>query len=298
MSSSRPRALGRGLLCACCSALVLVSAAGANDGNNLILGHQNNTASSVTAVTTVAGTGFKITDTAFAATALWGESTAATGAGWGVYGSSSSVGPNAVGVYGVLSNSSPQSGSTFTTPAAVRGISYSQTENGMGVYGLHNTDNGTAPGVAGETSSTATDAVGVLGVVLPTTAGGGSVAVRGINNGSGHGIGVWGTGAGKGVWGSSPKGTALIGESSSGTALQVNGKAKFSRSGLVTIPAGMASNTITLSGVTTSSMVIATAQQSASVHVKAAVPAAGSFTIYLTGNAPSGGLKVAYFVLN
>jgi hypothetical protein len=32
--------------------------------------------------------------------------------------------------------------------------------------------------------------------------------------------------------------------------------------------------------------------------VKAAVPGSGSFTIRLTGKAPTGGLKVAYFVLN
>jgi hypothetical protein len=298
MSSSRPRALGSALLCACFAALILVSAAGANDGSSLILGHQTNTASSETSVTTTSGTGFKITDTSFAATALWGEATASTGAGWGVYGAASSVGPNAVGVYGVLSNSSPQPGSTFTTPAAVRGISYSENANGVGVYGLHNTATGTAPGVSGETSSTDANAIGVLGQVLPTTAAGGSVAVRGINNGTGHGIGVWGSGATKGVYGSSSSGTALFGESSSGTALQVNGKAKFSRSGIVTIPAGTASTSVPLAGVTTSSMVIATAQQSASAHVKAAVPAAGSFTIYLTGNAPGGGLKVAYFVLN
>jgi len=34
------------------------------------------------------------------------------------------------------------------------------------------------------------------------------------------------------------------------------------------------------------SMVLVTAQQNTGVYVKAAVPAAGSFTIYLTGNAP------------
>ena len=45
-------------------------------------------------------------------------------------------------------------------------------------------------------------------------------------------------------------------------------------------------------------MVVATAQQNGTVLVKAAVPAGGSFTIFLTGNAPGSGLKVAYFVLN
>jgi hypothetical protein len=45
-------------------------------------------------------------------------------------------------------------------------------------------------------------------------------------------------------------------------------------------------------------MVLVMAQQSSTVYVKAAVPASGSFTIQLTGNVPTGGLKVAYFVLN
>ena len=48
----------------------------------------------------------------------------------------------------------------------------------------------------------------------------------------------------------------------------------------------------------TSSMILATAQQFKGVFVKAAVPGNGTFTIYLTGNAPTGGLMVAYFVLN
>jgi hypothetical protein len=53
-----------------------------------------------------------------------------------------------------------------------------------------------------------------------------------------------------------------------------------------------------MANVTASSMVIATSQQSAAVFVKAAVPSNGSFSIQLTGTAPAGGLKVAYFVLN
>jgi hypothetical protein len=78
----------------------------------------------------------------------------------------------------------------------------------------------------------------------------------------------------------------------------VNGRAKFTRSGVAVFAAGTASKVVTLSGVTGNSMVLATAQQNTSVSVKAAVPAAGAFTLYLTGNAPAGGLKVAYFVLN
>jgi hypothetical protein len=72
---------------------------------------------------------------------------------------------------------------------------------GTGVYGLHSAGAGTAPGVYGQTNSTASEAVGVLGVVVSTSPGSYSAAVRGINNGtSGAGIGVWGSQAGSG-WG-------------------------------------------------------------------------------------------------
>lgn len=71
----------------------------------------------------------------------------------------------------------------------------------------------------------------------------------------------------------------------------------FSRSGLITITAGAASKKITLAGVTPASMILATAQQDTTVSVRSAVPASGSFTLHLTGKAPAGGLKVAYFVL-
>jgi hypothetical protein len=90
----------------------------------------------------------------------------------------------------------------------------------------------------------------------------------------------------------------LLPGSREGVRLEVNGKAKFSRSGTVTIASGTASKTVALGGVTASSMVVATAQQNGNVFVKAAVPAGGSFTIFLSGNAPGSGLKVAYFVLN
>ena len=61
---------------------------------------------------------------------------------------------------------------------------------------------------------------------------------------------------------------------------------------------GMTSRTVQLAGVTATSMVFVTAQQATAVHVTAAVPAAGEFTIRLTGPAPARGVKVAYFVLN
>ena len=33
------------------------------------------------------------------------------------------------------------------------------------------------------------------------------------------------------------------------------------------------------------------------MSVRSAVPASGSFTLHLTGKAPAGGLKIAYFIL-
>jgi hypothetical protein len=55
--------------------------------------------------------------------------------------------------------------------------------------------------------------------------------------------------------------------------------------------------TVTLPGVTTSSMVIATLQTAdGAVAVANAVPGAGKFTINLTA-APASAVKVAWFVL-
>jgi hypothetical protein len=124
------------------------------------------------------------------------------------------------------------------------------------------------------------------------------IGVHGDVSGSGSAVYGTATGSGVAVYGDSASGTAVQARSTNGTALNVIGKAKFSRSGVVTVPSGTAYVTVTLAGVTASSMVIATAQQNTTRLVKAAVPGAGSFVIRLNGTAPAGGLKVAYFVLN
>ncbi|MDQ3703642.1 MAG: S-layer homology domain-containing protein [Chloroflexota bacterium] len=77
--------------------------------------------------------------------------------------------------------------------------------NGIGVLGTSNT----GMGVQGLTSSTITDAVGILGMVATTSAGRDSAGVRGRNQGTGgYGMGVWGShdGAGPGVKGTSANG--------------------------------------------------------------------------------------------
>jgi hypothetical protein len=93
---------------------------------------------------------------------------------------------------------------------------------GTGVYGSHEAPTGTAPGVSGATQSSDDAAIGVLGRVTPTSPGGSSTAVRGINNGTaGLGIGVWGSqaGTGWGVYGTAGGGTGVYGAASgTGTA--------------------------------------------------------------------------------
>src|SRR5262249_43994245 len=112
-----------------------------------------------------------------------------------------------------------------------------------------------------------------------------------------QGIGVEGdqSGTGSGVYGlAKASGVGVFGDSTNGTALDVRGKATFSRSGVVTLAVGTTSKKVTLAGVTTASMILATAQQDGTVYVRSAVPASGSFTIHLTGKAPASGLKIAY----
>jgi hypothetical protein len=96
----------------------------------------------------------------------------------------------------------------------------SGTTSNAAVAGVHgeNTAAAASPavGVRGSTQSTASSVAAILGVVVPTSPGGFSAAVRGINNGTGGlGIGVWGSqaGAGWGVYGVTPNGLGVYGNS-------------------------------------------------------------------------------------
>ena len=148
--------------------------------------------------------------------------------------------------------------------------------------------NGT--GVQG--STTGTGAAGVLGV--DTSSGGGAR----VQASSTHGTGVIGTsGHGTGVSGTSAHGTGVHAASSGGTALAVTGKVTFSRSGTATIAGGSKSVTVSLGGVTPSSLVFATLQRPmAGIVVAAAQPGTGSFTITLTANTAAS-LPVAWFII-
>ena len=111
----------------------------------------------------------------------------------------------------------------------------SSNATGIGVWGVHTATSGVTPGVKGETSSTAANAVGVLGVVNPTNAGANSAAVRGTNKSkNGNGYGVYGeqAGSGTGVYGITSTGYGVVGMTNSNTGEGVGaGVAGFSTSG-------------------------------------------------------------------
>jgi hypothetical protein len=81
-------------------------------------------------------------------------------------------------------------------------------------------------------------------------------------------------------------------------ALNVTGKTRFSRSGRVAVNAGASSKKVTMSGVITTSYVIATLQSKRTgVYVASVVPATGYFTIYLN-KAVTSSTTVGYLVIN
>ncbi|HEX2754021.1 MAG TPA: hypothetical protein VHM48_01085 [Candidatus Limnocylindrales bacterium] len=160
--------------------------------------------------------------------------------------------------------------------------------NGTGVWGYSAASTGT--GVYGESS------IGVWGF--------GGWGVFGASDATGTGVyGFSGSTvpaapAHTGVFGYSDSGYGVYARALTGTALYVNGKARFSRSGVISITSGHRSITKTLSGVTASSMIIAMAQNLVTgVFVQAAIPGSGKFTIYLNKTVTAT-TKVAWFVIN
>ena len=180
----------------------------------------------------------------------------------------------------------------------------SEGSDGMGVYGSGHYgvwgDSATT-GVLGHTGDQ-TGVLGYSGVVdmgEPPPASVAKTGVFGYCAIDSAAVGVLGrTTTGKGVRGDATTGTGGYFASTSGLALDVAGKARFSRSKRVTIAAGASSLKVTLAGVTTSSLVLANLQSNrAGFYVQAVVPASGSFTIYLN-KATTAATFVAYFVLN
>ena len=185
------------------------------------------------------------------------------------------------------SNSSPAvSAQTNGTGLAMLASSI----GGSGVHGVSvgvgDVEPGVVAGVWGDSSThagvvgTSTDSFGVIGF----TQAAGQAGVLGADASAGGGIG-------------------LAASSTNGTALQVDGVASFSRSGMATV-AGTSSEpaeSVTVTGValTSSSLILATPQGTvAGVGIEGVLPdvSGSSFEIYLT-EAIEVSLDIAWFVL-
>jgi len=148
---------------------------------------------------------------------------------------------------------------------------------------------------------------GVHGLTNGTTTSG----VWGENEGGGYGVsgsthgtgtaGVWGSNSqsGMGVKGTSPTGTGVYASGGS-AALQVVGRAVFSRSGKATVSAGKSQVKVSSVALTSASFVLATIQGNvAGTWVRGVSISTGtsSFTILLNKTVGAK-TKVAWFVVN
>lgn len=148
-----------------------------------------------------------------------------------------------------------------------------------GVFGSapsHPGDTGYGTGVWGDSPD-----VGVLGTGSLGVYGFGGVGVEGDANSNAGSIGVR-------AWA----------PTTSQVALKVTGKVSLSRSGRRSMSSGTRTKAVTLAGVTTTSKVFAVLATSESGRwVRAVVPAAGKFTIYLNTTLTSSAV-VSWFVLD
>jgi hypothetical protein len=213
----------------------------------------------------------KITNTANNETVI-----EAVGLGGGVIGRGSSE-----GYYGVLGSNGSGDG-VGGISAAGTGV-FGSSSDGVGVHGI----SFSGPGVQGSS----TDNIGVHGD---------SAAGTGVY-GAGERSGVFGEStSGVGVSGRSLNGTGMRAEAAGGTALRVDGKATFSRSGRLTLAAGQSSIAKTGLPLSRYSLVLAVLQTNrAGIYVRAVVPSpsTSSFRVYLNAAVP-GTTNVAWFVLN
>jgi hypothetical protein len=225
-----------------------------------------------------------------------------------------SEGNPGVGVYGFASST------ICNTVSGCSGTGVFGQGASLGVDGRGGDVAGEGTGVSGMGGRLGVSGRGGIGVFAVGTGGGGGslptgagVFATGVTNGvhgesaNGSASGVYGenTGRGFGVAGRSHQGTGVLAESSSGTALAVNGKAVFSQSGRVTITYPNDSAQVTTTGLSPTSIVLAMGQSNVrGVFVRAAVPnvAAGSIKLLLN-RAPGQrtnprSMVVGWFVLN
>jgi len=245
-----------------------------------------------------AGTGYGVAGRAESGTGTLGDSTDGTGVsgssanGTGVAGSCTNNGTGVLGFSG--------SGIGLHGHSVVGEGLYAQSGNAVSAsqgsrIGVHGVTDGTDPAVRGENLG-APGGDGIHG----STSTSGSSGVYGENASTGYGI-AGRCDRGTGASGYSANGVGVVAASPKGTALSVTGKAKFNRSGIVSISSPATTATVTVpGGLSAAALVLALMQNSVSgVWVANAVPntSTGKVTINLN-QAPSSSAKVAWFVLN
>jgi len=200
---------------------------------------------------------------------------------------------------------SPSAGSAGVVGANARAVGVSGSGGLAGVVGEASAPD--APGVQGTHQAGGNDGVGVYGTARTGVWGDGTIGVIGQSQRD-FGIGVEGDASadgGIGVFGAATGSRGGIGvyataPSPGSAALQVNGRAVFSSSGRLMVPAGATSATQAGLSLSQASLVLALLQEDLpGVAVRAAVPdpAAGTVTVHLT-QAPAADTAVAWMVVN
>jgi len=226
----------------------------------------------------------------------------------------------------VMGQNNPTTAPTSVTNSTADSTAFAGNATGTGFgYGLQGTAVGggsnAAPGSAGvfAWSTTAPDwspSVFDPSDLALTGVYGYAPAGDQVNN-AGTGVwgdswdtGVYGTGAtgvaGDGYWGvfgrANPNpgsvGVYAYAPTTSSTALYVNGKAHFTRSGHTAVSKGKTSLKVTLAGTSSASKVFAVLGSNASGrYIRAIVPASGSFTVYFNTSLAAAAY-VNWFVLD
>jgi hypothetical protein len=198
--------------------------------------------------------------------------------------------PNGVGVIGLGAG----------TGEGMRGTGGASggSHGGTGVHGIGGSPAGT--GVSGEGSGSGFSGVGGKGTS-------GANGVTGLGIGAGDGVNGSALGGGSGVKGVAGFANAVgvtAENTMGGTALDVNGRATFSGSGIASIPAGSSTKVVTPGqDLTSSSIVLATLQNSGlgMTLIRSAVPdpSAGTFKITLNQAVPAGRTAlIGWFIVN
>jgi len=311
--------------------LVSAQPASATQGSAVLLGQDNTGATAATELEESGGAYASLAnpdDTVFANAGVigHGKNTGVAGVASGIFG----VGVTGIGtVAGVLATdgvvaSGAPGGASGTGPGVVAQLINPANKSAAvkaTTAGAGNALEATTTGAGSAISAAITDAKNLSDVISATTNGtgagvfgSGEIGLRGAGRQYGivgtagvNAYGVYAQGgtaadavpaSGGGVFAVSGGGTAVYAMSDTGVALKVEGKVAFSRSGVAQVKARKTSVTVTLAGVTTSSIVLATLQTDtgAPIAVANVVAASRSFTITLTA-APRRLVEVGWFVI-